>query len=107
MGRHATPPKLPAPDHLTDASKAFWESVQVNYSINDAPGVKLLTLAAESLQEAERARLALVQHGQTYTDRFGAPRPRPEVTIQRNSMLTFARLVKELRLDPQAETSHG
>lgn len=95
--------KHPAPAHLADGAKSFWESVQATYFITDAPGLRLLQLAAEALQEAERARLVLAKQGQTYKDRFKAPRPRPEVAIQRNAMLTFARLVKELRLDPPEE----
>lgn len=106
MGRQATPPAIPAPTHLTPAAGEFWTNIQTLYGISDAAGLRLLTLAAESLHEAERARLAIVTHGQIYTDRFGAPRPRPEVAIQRNAMLTFSRLVKELRLDPvHAEAS--
>ena len=34
-----------------------------------------------------------------YLDRFGAPRTRPEVRIENDSRLAFARLVKALDLD--------
>lgn len=86
------------PEHLTGDAAAFWRRVQADYAIDDAAGLRLLTLAAEALMAAEAARVAIAEHGQTYIDRFGAPRPRPEVSIQRNAMVTFARLTREMGL---------
>jgi hypothetical protein len=48
------------------------------------------------------AREVLDKDGLTYTDRFGAPRARPEVAIERDSRIAFARLVRELALDVEA-----
>jgi hypothetical protein len=45
------------------------------------------------------AREALKQHGMTYLDRFGAPHARPEIAIERDCRIAFARLVRELALD--------
>jgi phage terminase small subunit len=59
----------------------------------------LLKLACEALDRAEEARQALATHGTTYLDRFHAPRLRPEVGIERDSRLAFARLCRELDLD--------
>jgi phage terminase small subunit len=92
------------PGHLADPGKSFWESTQQTYGITDSHGLKLLTLAAESLMVAEDARKALALHGQTFVDRFGQPRARPEIAIARNAMIAFERLTKELRLDPAPET---
>lgn len=61
--------------------------------------VRLLTLAAQAWDRAEEAREALAEHGTTYTDRFGQPRARPEVAIERDARLAFARLLRELDLD--------
>lgn len=60
---------------------------------------RLLTLACEAWDRAEQAREALLEHGLTYVDRFDCPRPRPEVAIERDSRIGFARLVRELDLD--------
>jgi len=61
--------------------------------------VRLLTLAAESWDRCTQAREALAEHGLTYTDRFDQPRARPEVAVERDSRIAFARLVRELALD--------
>lgn len=65
----------------------------------------LLKLACEALDRAEEARGALATHGTTYIDRFGAPRLRPEVAVERDSRLSFARLCRELDLDTEAPVS--
>jgi phage terminase small subunit len=61
--------------------------------------VRLLTLAAEAWDRGAMAREALKEHGLTFNDRFGAPHARPEVAIERDSRIAFARLLRELALD--------
>ena len=61
--------------------------------------VRLLSLAAEAWDRAQQARTALAEHGTTYLDRFGTPRARPEVAIERDSRLAFARILREVDLD--------
>lgn len=65
----------------------------------DAHHVRLLQLAAESWDRGQQAREALGKHGITFTDRFGAPHARPEVAIERDARIAFARLLRELALD--------
>jgi phage terminase small subunit len=65
--------------------------------------LRLLTLAGEAWDRAFTAREAIGKHGITYTDRFGAPRVRPEVAVERDARLAFARLVRELRLDVEPD----
>jgi phage terminase small subunit len=64
--------------------------------------LKLLRLAAESWDRAQAAREALAEHGTVYTDRFGAPRPRPEVRIEQAAMVTFTRITREIGFDVAA-----
>jgi phage terminase small subunit len=61
--------------------------------------VRLLVLACETWDRGQDARQALAEHGTTYVDRFGQPRARPEVAIERDARIAFARLVRELALD--------
>ena len=88
------------PAHLSAASKAWFSAVIDDYSL-EPHHVHLLTLAAEARDRAEEARLALKTHGVTYVDRFGQPRARPEIAIERDSRLAFARLLRELHLDAE------
>jgi hypothetical protein len=50
---------------------------------------------------ALQARAMLDKDGMTYSDRFGAPRPRPEIAIERDSFTCFRQLVHELGLDEE------
>jgi hypothetical protein len=61
--------------------------------------VKLLTAASEAWDRLQEAREALQRHGLTFNDRHGMPRTRPEVAIERDSRIAFARILRELRLD--------
>ena len=69
-----------------------------DYELDDHH-VHLLTLAAEALDRAHEARVALKREGLTFTDRFGSPKIRPEAAVERDSRLSFARLLRELGLD--------
>ena len=93
----ATPTRK-APAHLQPATGAWWSSVQNEYVL-EAHHVRILTLAAEAWDRGQEAREILDREGLTYLDRFGAPRARPEVAIERDSRVAFARLLRELGLD--------
>lgn len=93
--------KIKAPDHLAPQTAAWWLSVLADYEL-EPHHVRLLTLAAESWDRTATARAVLDTEGLTYLDRFQAPRARPEVAIERDSRLAFARLIRELDLDIEA-----
>jgi hypothetical protein len=61
--------------------------------------LRVLTLACEALDRCEGARKAIKRHGTTYVDRFGAPKARPEVAIERDSRIAAIRAFRELSLD--------
>lgn len=89
---------LEAPKHLRPDTATWWASVAADYLL-EPHHVRLLTLACEAWDRCHEARQALEKHGLTYADRFGQPHPRPEVSIERDSRIGFARLVRELNLD--------
>ena len=87
-----------APKHLTAESRRWWAGVIFEFVL-DPHHVRLLTLAAESWDRCEQARKAIRKHGLTYTTTSGQPRARPEIAIERDSRLAFARMLRELALD--------
>ena len=88
------------PEHLRPATRAWWLRVVEGWSVDDHH-VRLLTLAAEAWDRCEAARRVLDEQGISYVDRFGAPRARPEVAVERDSRLAFARLLRQLDLDAE------
>jgi phage terminase small subunit len=88
------------PDHLRPETQQWFSSVLESYELEEHHR-RLLVLAAQSWDRAEAAREALAEHGMTYDDRFGAPHPRPEVQIVRDSTIAFSRLIRELDLDTE------
>ena len=94
-----------APAHLSEASRSWWRSVAADYGLEEHHE-RLLTLAAEAWDRCQEAREALAG-GITYIDRFGQPRARPEVAIERDARLAFVRIVRELNLDADAGGGPG
>ena len=87
-----------APQHLRPATRKWWRGVVSDYVL-EAHHVKLLTLAAEAWDRCCQARELLAKDGLTFDDRWGQPHARPEVAVERDSRLAFARLLRELDLD--------
>jgi phage terminase small subunit len=88
----------PPPAHLAPSTRAWFAQVLSERQM-EPHQIKLLTLAGEAWDRGQQAREALAEHGLVFADRFGAPRPRPEVAIERDARLAFAKLVRELGLD--------
>lgn len=86
------------PDHLSDSAKSWWRSVIEDFAL-EPHHVRLLTLAAQAWDRAEEARVHLVIFGTTFTDRWGQPKARPEIAIERDSRIAFARLLREMGLE--------
>ena len=88
----------PAPRHLRPATRRWWREIVREYVL-EPHHLRLLTLAAEAWDRCQEAREVLDRAGLTYTDRFGQPRARPEVAVERDSRIAFARMMRELALD--------
>lgn len=86
------------PEHLQPATAAWWKAVVEDYEL-EPHHLRLLQLAGESWDRCQAARAVLDADGISYTDRFGAPRARPEVAVERDARVAFARLIRELDLD--------
>ncbi len=87
-----------APSHLSKPCRDWWREVVTEFEL-DSQHERILTLACEAWDRGVQAREILANEGLTYLDRFNQPRARPEVAIERDSRIAFARLVRELGLD--------
>jgi len=94
----ATKPDLKPPAHLRPATARWWCSVVSDFEL-EPHHVKLLTLAGEAWDRCSQAREIVQKEGLTFQDFRGKPKTRPEIGIERDSRLSFARLVRELGLD--------
>jgi len=92
------------PKYLRPSARRWFSWVVENFDLEEHH-LKVLTAACEILDRGDAAREAIGKHGLTYEDRFGTPKPRPEVAIERDSKIVFARLLRELRLDLDAPES--
>jgi phage terminase small subunit len=95
-----------APKHLKPPTADWWRRVMTDWTLEEHH-VRLLTLAAESWDRGQQAREALATNGLTFLDRFQQPHARPEIAIERDSRIAFARLVRELGLDVEEPNSAG
>lgn len=100
------PPPLKGPAHLKLATRRWWVSVAEDYQL-EAHHLRLLTLAGEAWDRCQQAREALAKHGLTFEDRFHQPHARPEIAIERDSRIAFARLLRELALDIEPPREPG
>ena len=91
--------KLPKPpSYLRVATQKWFTNVVTEYSLEEHH-VRILTLACQAWDRVAQAREALTKHGMVYTDRFGQPHARPEIGVERDGRIAFARLIRELALD--------
>lgn len=88
------------PDHLSRTAKAWWRQVHDSYDL-DEHHRHLLRLACESMDEAEKARAALAEHGHVILDRFGCAKSSPWCDIEHKAQNRFRILCRELGLDVQ------
>jgi hypothetical protein len=76
-------------------TREWWQMIIDAYEFQDFE-LRLLTAAGEAWDLKERAREVIEKQGLIYLDRFGQPATRPEVAIERDSRLAFARVMRQL-----------
>ena len=90
---------IQAPGSLKPDTARWWRNVASDYVLKEHH-LRLLTLAAYAWDRADTARRTIqATGGTTYVDRFGQLRARPEIAIERDTTIAFARLTGELDLD--------
>lgn len=92
------------PRHLSTESKKLYSHVIGSYDLPPHQ-LKTLRLACEALDRSTQAREVINEKGLTMLDRFEQEKPRPEVAIERDSRISYARLMRELYLEDVAPGS--
>lgn len=84
-----------APGHLSTAASELFASLVEEYEFEPVE-LATLTLALEAFDAAATARRKVRREGQIILDRFGQPKAHPAVTIHRDALATWARLMGQL-----------
>lgn len=84
-----------APTHLKTATRRWWRLVLENFDVEDAE-LPLLEAAATAWDRATNARELIDAEGAVVRDRFGQPKPHPACGIERDSLATYGRLIRQL-----------
>jgi phage terminase small subunit len=92
-------PAPAAPAGLSPEMARWWGEVLKEHKL-EPHRLHLLELACRAKDRCAAAGAVIAQDGATYIDRFGAPRTRPEVAIERDSRQAFVRLLLALDLRP-------
>jgi hypothetical protein len=87
----------PTIKHLSRESADFFRKIIDGYELEEHD-VLLLIKAMEAQDLAEKCRKILDKEGLTYTDRFNAPRARPEAKILNDSRNAVKNIFRELGL---------
>jgi phage terminase small subunit len=94
------------PTHLRPETANWWKTLVVEFDLEHYH-LRILRLACEAWDRGQEAREAIAEHGSVYVDRFGQPRARPEIAIERDCRISFARLMRELALDVEGPDEGG
>ncbi len=100
MTKYPTPPS-----DLSKSSKALFSRVVRAFDF-DPSELALWALACHALDRANETRKILAESGSIYLDRFGAPRRHPAAKTEVEASALYARLVKQLGMEPPADESH-
>ena len=100
-------PTKRAPKHLQPETRKWFRHVVSEWEDLEEHHIRILTVACEAFDRCCQAREVIDREGLTYLDRFGAPRARPEIGVERDSRLAFLRAVRELDLDVEPSPQPG
>ena len=83
---------------LKPATKKWVKRVQSNWELDEHHD-RLLILAGQAWDRAQDAKSIVDEKGPMVKDRFGQDKQNPCCELERQSMITFSRLLRELGLD--------
>lgn len=93
------------PGHLSKDARKLYASITDSYDFNadETDALATLTLALEAWDHAAIARRRLKRDGQYVEDRFGQVKAHPAVTVHRDCLATWTRLLGQLGIPDPGE----
>jgi phage terminase small subunit len=92
------------PKHLSAPTRRWIKQILGDFDL-ESFHFRLLVKAGDAWDRSEQAREQLARDGITVPDRYGVLKAHPAISIERDSRLAFARLLRELALDSAAPDS--
>ena len=86
-----------APSHLSKDTRAWYEEIFREFELESAQE-KLLEASCDAWDRMIQARKLIAAEGLTFVDRHGSIKPHAAVAIEKDSRISFARLVRELNI---------
>jgi P27 family predicted phage terminase small subunit len=87
------------PGHLSAEAKKIWKKLTEEYDISDAGGKEILRAGLEAFDRAQTARASIDKTGLMIKDRFGAVKPHPLISCERDARAAYLQALKQLQLD--------
>jgi hypothetical protein len=97
---------MDAQKHLSVDAAAWWSRVARDYSIEDAAGLLLLTVATECLDRLTEAQGAIAAHGLLVEGSHGL-RVNPALAVEKDARNGLLPALRQLNLDLQAPADRG
>ena len=88
-----------APEHLSSEARAIWSKLVEEYDIHDAGGLAILRAGLEAFDRSQCARALIEKHGLVIKDRFGAVKPNPLISCERDARAAYLQALKQLNFD--------
>lgn len=87
------------PEHLSKDARILWKRLVDEYGIVDSGGLAILRAGIEAFDRSQCARVLIDKHGLVIKDRFGAVKPNPLISCERDARAAFLQALKQLNLD--------
>jgi hypothetical protein len=92
-----------SPKNLSTDAQEIYDGIIKEYEITDVAGLRILLSACQSWDLAQRARASIDTVGLVVKDRFGAVKPHPLISCERDARAAFMAGLKALDLDTNQE----
>lgn len=99
-------PTQAAPTSLSPTTQAWVDAVTEEFEFS-ASDMQLLLLAAKTLDEIEQCNELIAADGLVIPGREGGMRAHPAATILRHARGDFARMLRQLDLEPPKDLLHA